>query len=122
LMRAECAIRNAAVIGAVGGGGLGAEIWYQIRFGAWDKVGTLILFTLLLTLSADLVSNHIRKVLRGDRRTATLALPDTTTAVAPARPPLHAWYAVIIVVSLLVGALWFMGWGNRAGEDGRPRN
>src|SRR3546814_17923224 len=34
LMRAECAIRNAAVIGAVGGGGLGAEIWYQIRFGA----------------------------------------------------------------------------------------
>lgn len=122
LMRAECAIRNAAVIGAVGGGGLGAEIWYQIRFGAWDKVGTLILFTLLLTLSADLVSNHIRKVLRGDRRTATLALPDTTTAVAPARPPLHAWYAVMIVVSLLVGALWFMGWGNRAGEDGRPRN
>src|SRR5690606_5969717 len=51
LMRAECAIRNAAVIGAVGGGGLGAEIWYQIRFGAWDKVSTLILFTLLLTLT-----------------------------------------------------------------------
>jgi phosphonate transport system permease protein len=66
LMRAECAIRNAAVIGAVGGGGLGAEIWYQIRFGAWDKVSTLILFTLALTLTADLASNYIRRQLRSD--------------------------------------------------------
>src|SRR5690554_4684257 len=71
LMRAECAIRNAAVIGAVGGGGLGSEIWYQIRFGAWDKVGTLMLFTLLLTLSADVASNYIRRLLRHDPERAS---------------------------------------------------
>lgn len=122
LMRAECAIRNAAVIGAVGGGGLGAEIWYQIRFGAWDKVGTLILFTLLLTLTADLASNHVRRALRGDKNTRTRTSSTTTTAGARTRPPLHAWYAVAFVMALLIGSLWFMGWGNRAGDNGQPRN
>ncbi len=66
LMRFECAVRNAAVIGAVGGGGLGAEVLYQIQFGAWDKVSTLILFTLLLTLSVDLASNALRRQWRED--------------------------------------------------------
>lgn len=66
LMRVECAVRNAAVIGVVGGGGLGAEVLYQIQFGAWDKVSTLILFTLLLTLSVDLASNHLRWQWRED--------------------------------------------------------
>ncbi|MCQ9615730.1 ABC transporter permease subunit [Paenalcaligenes niemegkensis] len=89
LMRAECAIRNAAVIGAVGGGGLGSEIWYQIRFGAWDKVSTLILFTLLLTLTADLASNYIRGLLGNDASCATSRLSQKDNAI-PGRPPLHA--------------------------------
>ena len=123
LMRAECTIRNAAVIGAVGGGGLGAEIWYQIRFGAWDKVGTLILFTLLLTLTADLASNHVRKALRSDSsRAADTAGGSAATVVSPSRPPLRPWYAVAFVSGILVWSLWFMSWGNRAGDDGQPRN
>jgi len=120
LMRAECAIRNAAVIGAVGGGGLGAEIWYQIRFGAWDKVGTLILFTLLLTLTADLVSNAIRRQLRGEPHAAGAA---QRTATALARPPLRPWLAGALVALLVAWSLWFMAAGNRGGEDGQqPRN
>lgn len=166
LMRAECAIRNAAVIGAVGGGGLGSEIWYQVRFGAWDKVGTLILFTLLLTLVADLLSNTIRRQLRGDASrqggSASCAVAGGVTAAActapprsrmnaapsgdaarslaavasasesgtrsvavadgGARPPLSPWLAAGLVVLVLVWSLWFMGWGNRAGEDGAARN
>lgn len=127
LMRAECAIRNAAVIGAVGGGGLGAEIWYQIRFGAWDKVGTLILFTLLLTLTADLASNYIRRQLRGDpgrsaaRVSCAVAGPVETEAVV-IRPPRAAWWAAGFVGLVTAWSLWFMGWGNRAGQDGAARN
>ncbi|MDX9886191.1 PhnE/PtxC family ABC transporter permease [Thauera sp.] len=148
LMRAECAIRNAAVIGAVGGGGLGSEIWYQVRFGAWDKVGTLILFTLLLTLAADLVSNTIRRQLRGDASrsgSASCAVVSSVDAAgegAPtpvaalrqdtllgagvaspgAGPPLSPWFAAGLVALVLVWSLWFMGWGNRAGDDGLARN
>lgn len=123
LMRAECAIRNAAVIGAVGGGGLGAEVWYQIRFGAWDKVGTLILFTLLLTLTADLASNYVRRMLRGDGVHASCnALQGGAAQGGASKPPLRPWYGVGFVVVVLVWSLWFMGWGNRAGEDGAARN
>ncbi|WP_237173831.1 PhnE/PtxC family ABC transporter permease [Paracandidimonas lactea] len=122
LMRTECAIRNAAVIGAVGGGGLGAEIWYQIRFGAWDKIGTLIVFTLLLTLTADLASNHVRKALRGDPAQAQGRAPITARMGSHPRPPLRAWYAAGFVAAILVWSLWFMGWGNRAGDGGQARN
>ena len=145
LMRAECAIRNAAVIGAVGGGGLGSEIWYQIRFGAWDKVGTLILFTLLLTLTADLVSNLIRSQLRGDPNRADSGAAPTTCLVAGAagdgrgpedssrqaeyirgsthhHRPLQAWLAVGVVALAVAWSAWFMGWGNSAGQDGTARN
>lgn len=128
LMRAECAIRNAAVIGAVGGGGLGAEVWYQIRFGAWDKVSTLILFTLLLTLTADVASNYIRRQLRGDPNRATAARAVPTVALVPgtpapaARRPLQAWWVAGCVTLVTGWSLWFMGWGNQAGQDGAARN
>jgi phosphonate transport system permease protein len=118
LMRAECAIRNAAVIGAVGGGGLGAEIWYQIRFGAWDKVGTLILFTLLLTLTADLASNHLRRQLRGEPHHST----GPENGAVAIRAPRAAWWAAGFVGLVTAWSLWFMGWGNRAGQDGAARN
>ena len=155
LMRAECAIRNAAVIGAVGGGGLGSEIWYQVRFGAWDKVSTLILFTLLLTLAADLASNTLRRQLRGDSsrqgggascvvagrgdglgdgpqspvcvdalhpgRVASGSMSSPVTR-GGARPPPGPWLASALVVLALLWSLWFMGWGDRGGEDGAARN
>ncbi len=117
LMRAECAIRNAAVIGAVGGGGLGSEIWYQVRFGAWDKVSTLILFTLLLTLSADLVSNYIRRQLRNDPNHPR-AVKSRSTFVALSR----GYMSVAVVMVVLTWSVWFMGWGNNAAPGGEPRN
>lgn len=131
LMRVECAIRNAAVIGAVGGGGLGSEIWYQIRFGAWDKVGTLILFTLLLTLTADLVSNFLRRQLRAEGASAVSCAGVGAARATPGagKPPAwraHAlwrpWSASAVALLALCWALWFMAAGNRAGDNGAPRN
>lgn len=66
LMRAECAVRNASVIGAVGGGGLGAEMFDEFNFGNYDNVVTLLIFMLLLTAGADLLSNLLRYQLRSD--------------------------------------------------------
>ncbi len=109
LMRAECAVRNAAVIGAVGGGGLGAEIWYQIRFGAWDKVSTLILCTLLLTLTVDLLSGWIRKQLRAE------------AGATPRRRPIGPWAATSVLTGVLLVSIWYLGWGN-ASADGQVRN
>ncbi|WP_305045693.1 PhnE/PtxC family ABC transporter permease [Geoalkalibacter sp.] len=117
LMRAECAVRNAAVIGAVGGGGLGAEIWYQIQFGAWGKVTTLMLFTLALTLSADLASNFLRRQLRDD--------PNHSRGRATrggARRVLPAYLGGGFAALVLLWSLWFMGWGDNAPPGQQSRN
>lgn len=117
LMRAECAIRNAAVIGVVGGGGLGAEIWYRIQFGSWDKVSTLIIFTLLLTLTADLASNFIRRQLRSDpnhpravRRTGTFA------------KLIRGYVGAGFALSIVVWSVWFMGWADNAPPGQQSKN
>lgn len=117
LMRAECAIRNAAVIGAVGGGGLGAEIMYQIGMGKWGKVTTLMLYTLGLTLGADLASNFIRRQLRSDPNHPRAVRARSTFANLS-----RAYIGVAFAMCVVLWSLWFMGWGNSAGPDGQARN
>src|SRR5690606_13219018 len=82
------------------------------------------LFTLLLTLTADLASNHVRSLLRGDAAHAASRAPQTSVAPSAtvAGPSRRPWYAMGFVLAVLVWSLWFMGWGNRAGEQDAPRN
>ena len=117
LMRAECAIRNAAVIGVVGGGGLGADIWYQIQFGNWDTVSTLILFTLALTLTADLASNFIRRQLRSDPNHPR-ARRNSSVFVRLSRAYVGAGFALAVVL----WGVWFMGWGDNAPPGQEAKN
>jgi phosphonate transport system permease protein len=117
LMRAECAIRNAAVIGVVGGGGLGADIWYQIGLGQWNRASTLILFTLALTLSADIASNFIRRQLRSDPNHPR-AIRGSSTAAKLARAYVGVGFAMLMVV----WAVWFMGWGDNAPPGQEAKN
>jgi len=117
LMRAECAIRNAAVIGAVGGGGLGAEILYRIGMGDWAKTTTLILFTLALTLSADLASDFIRRQLRSDPNH-----PRARRARSPAREIARSWIGAGFAIAVILGAIAHLGFLNSGGPDGAPRN
>lgn len=65
LMRTECAIRNASVIGVVGGGGLGAGLWDEYTDGNWHGVATVLMTLLAVTASADLLANAVRRRLRG---------------------------------------------------------
>ncbi|MEX1363799.1 MAG: ABC transporter permease subunit, partial [Nannocystaceae bacterium] len=53
LLRLECSMRNASVIGIVGGGGLGAALFEELGFGRYDRVATLLLALLLLTGLTD---------------------------------------------------------------------
>lgn len=117
LMRAECAIRNAAVIGVVGGGGLGADIWYQIGLGQWNRASTLILFTLVLTLTADLASNFIRRQLRSDPNHPR-APRGAGTFAKLSRAYIGGAFAAMIVV----WAVWFMGWGDNAPPGQEAKN
>lgn len=66
LMRVECAIRNASVLGVVVGGGLGGAIDDELSNGDYARVGTVVLFIFAVTAVADLLSNLVRRQLRND--------------------------------------------------------
>jgi len=66
LMRTECAVRNASVIGVVGGGGLGAQLWDEYTDGSWSRVATVLLALLVVTATTDVLANLIRQRLRAD--------------------------------------------------------
>ncbi|MFK7741508.1 MAG: PhnE/PtxC family ABC transporter permease [Planctomycetota bacterium] len=66
LMRTECAVRNASVIGVVGGGGLGAALWDEYTDGRYAGVATVLLALLAVTALADLGANLVRRRLRID--------------------------------------------------------
>ncbi|HEU4420770.1 MAG TPA: ABC transporter permease subunit [Planctomycetota bacterium] len=66
LMRTECAIRNASVIGVIAGSGLGIGLWDAFRDLRYDYVVTLLLAMLVLTATADVSANFLRHQLRVD--------------------------------------------------------
>ena len=66
LMRFECAVRNASVIGVVGGGGLGAAFADEFTDGDWRGVATVLLTLLVLTAGVDLAANVLRRRLRAE--------------------------------------------------------
>lgn len=66
LMRLECAVRNASVIGVVAGGGLGAALWDEYTDGNWRRVATVLLALLTVTVLTDLCANLVRRQLRVD--------------------------------------------------------
>lgn len=103
LMRTECAIRNASVIGVVGGGGLGAGLWDEYTDGNWRGVATVLLTLLAVTASADLTANFIRRRLRIDPNH-----PGSTRALdrrATARRRKQVIGGIAIV---LIGCLWWL--------------
>ncbi|GIK52027.1 MAG: hypothetical protein BroJett014_10000 [Planctomycetota bacterium] len=102
LMRAECAVRNAAVIGAVGGGGVGAEIMLRLGYDEYDRVATMVVFTLSLTLAVDLLANFIRRQLRTDPNHPRAAR-NQPLAVQIARK----WAAAATVAALVLWSAWY---------------
>ncbi len=92
LARLECSIRNASVIGIVGGGGLGAELFEELGYGRMDRVATLLLALVALTASADVGSGMLRRRLlelrpqrrRGALRWAAVAFAASVAWLVPA--------------------------------------
>ncbi|MEM9459165.1 MAG: ABC transporter permease subunit [Myxococcota bacterium] len=88
LLRFECSMRNASVIGLVGGGGLGAALFEELGFGRYDRVATLLLFLLALTALTDVAAKQIADRLR--------------TGARPTRRRLWGWLGVGLCASAVV--------------------
>lgn len=66
LMRAECAVRNASVLGVIVGGGLGGAVDDELSNGDYARVGTVVLFIFATTTLADVLSTALRRQFRND--------------------------------------------------------
>lgn len=73
LMRFECTVRNASVIGAVCGGGLGAAVLQEIGYDNKARGVTFLGAALLLTVAVDFASNALRRLVRQERNTTIQA-------------------------------------------------
>lgn len=105
LLRWECAIRNATVIGAVGGGGLGSEVKEVLAYGYYDRIPVLLTSLVALTVTSDLLSQMLRAKLRHDpdhprlRKVGMLSVGKQRLGLALG----------LAVVTLLVGAsAWWL--------------
>ena len=57
----ECALRASVIVGAVGGGGLGAELVGSLAAFDFHRVATQILVLVLLAAIFDLLARHLRR-------------------------------------------------------------
>lgn len=84
LVRLECSVRNASVIGIVGGGGLGAELFEELGYGRDDRVATILLALVGLTAAVDFASTMLRRRLATRRISRRHTLIGGTVVVAAA--------------------------------------
>lgn len=66
IYRFDMNLREAAVLGLVGAGGIGAPLIFAMNAYRWNEVGSILIGLLILILVVELSSNHIRtKLVRG---------------------------------------------------------
>ncbi len=59
-LRFEINVRASAIIGFVGAGGIGQELYYVISFNHYDEVSAIVLLIVLTVTAIDLVSERLR--------------------------------------------------------------
>ena len=65
LLRFEINIRSASVIGFVGAGGIGEELYKVISFNYYEEISAIILLIILTVVCVDLLSERLRHAAMG---------------------------------------------------------
>ena len=66
IYRFDMNLRDAAVLGLVGAGGIGAPLIFAMNSYRWEEVGSILIGLVILILIVEYVSNKIRtKLVRG---------------------------------------------------------
>ncbi len=68
LLRFEINVRGASVIGFVGAGGIGQELYLVISQNYYEEISAIIVLIVLVVAMIDLLSDALRRRLRGEAR------------------------------------------------------
>jgi phosphonate transport system permease protein len=66
LLRFEINVRGASVLGFVGAGGIGEELYHVIAFNYYEEISAIVLLVILTVASIDLISERLRRGLTAD--------------------------------------------------------
>jgi phosphonate transport system permease protein len=66
LLRFEFNVRGATVIGFVGAGGIGQELYQVISFNYYQEISAIVLLIVLVVVAIDLASERLRTWAMGD--------------------------------------------------------
>jgi len=106
--RLECSIRSAAVLGVIGAGGLGYEIWLSFQSLRYDEMWTFIFALIALSGAVDLWSSQLRRRFGGGARVA-LATCQSAPLAAPAyKRDRVVTLSLIIITILLPLSFWYV--------------
>ena len=82
LWRLELNIRSAAIVGFVGAGGIGQELYHAISFNYYEDVSAIVLMVVATIMVIDLICERLR---HRDHRQGTLAMRLGASAIDPAQ-------------------------------------
>jgi len=68
LLRFEINVRAASVIGFVGAGGIGQELYHVISFNYYEEISAIVLLIILCVAAIDLLSEYVRTSFIGEAR------------------------------------------------------
>ena len=66
LLRFEINIRASTVIGFVGAGGIGQELYLVINFNYYEEVSAIILLIIITVIAIDISSSRVRQKIVGE--------------------------------------------------------
>jgi phosphonate transport system permease protein len=61
VLRWETNLRVSAILGLVGGGGLGQAIYNNVQLGFYSRLATLLLVVYLLVIASDWIGDHVSR-------------------------------------------------------------
>jgi len=107
--RLECSIRSAAVLGVIGAGGLGYQLWLSFQSLRYDEMWTFIFALIALSGAVDIWSSQLRRRFSGRVRLEAAACQSAPLTTKPAYRRDRAVTLSLIVMAILIPlSFWYV--------------
>lgn len=107
--RLECSIRSAAVLGVIGAGGLGYQLWLSFQSLRYDEMWTFIFALIFLIGAVDIWSSQLRRRFGSSTRLDVANCQSASSIIKPIYRRDRAVTLSLIVMAILIPlSFWYV--------------
>ena len=106
--RLECSIRSAAVLGVIGAGGLGYEIWLSFQSLRYHEMWTLIFALIILSGAVDMWSSQLRRRFGGSPRLQLVTCQTASVTKPTYKHDRLVTFSLIVLAILIPLSFWYV--------------